>query len=297
MSTAPTVVTTDYELCKLVKRNSSLTSSSALQVADHIASYYNSAKGYSVVSAEVLARETRQHRITVIHNLAEIEASGEWIIERKRGVPNRYRPVMALLRDPSRKHVGETPRPRKNPLSEKDAKDALPVETEITVADEAQDSSVIPPQAYEPTDPQIGLPLYADNGLSSGEYPVVVVPGELKTNVERAQRLIQRIATADKMKASITEPKLVKTYENLEAEGYPVEAIDILLWHQLETMKGIGHKFLSLVLSMCVSKGEIIEPKNASPDGVNPAVDAAAMVYNIKQAREMSGKPKFVESL
>lgn len=297
MSTAPTVVTTDYELCKLVKRNSSLTSSSALQVADHIASYYNSAKGYSVVSADVLARETRQNRTTVLYNIEEMEKSGEWIVERKSGVPNRYRPVVELLRDPSRKHIGESPKPRKNPLSKKDSKELKPVEAEITVTDETPDPVSIPPQSYEPTDPQIGLPLYADNGLSSGEYPVVVVPGELKTNSERAQRLIKRIAAADKMKVSITEPKLVKTYENLEAEGYPVEAIDILLWHQLETMKGIGHKFLSLVLSMCVSKGEIIEPKNASPDGINPAVDAAAMVYNIKQAREMSGKPKFVESL
>lgn len=295
MSSAPTSVTTDYELCKLVKRNSSLTSSSALQVADHIASYYNSAKGYSVVSADVLARETRQHRVTVIHNLAEIEASGEWIIERKRGVPNRYRPVMALLRDPSRKHVGETPRPRKNPLSDKVPENAQPVEPTIT--DDARDSTSIPPASYKATDPQAGLPLYADNGLSSGNYPVVAVPGELKTNSERAQRLIQRITKTGKAKVTITEPRLVKTYESLEAEGYPAEAIDILLWHQLETMKGLNHKFLSLVLSKCVSKGEIIEPKNTSPDGVNPAIDAATMVYNIKQAREMSGKPKFVESM
>lgn len=294
MSSAPTSVTTDYELCKLVKRNSSLTSSSALQVADHIASYYNSAKGYSVVSADVLARETRQHRVTVIHNLAEIEASGEWIIERKRGVPNRYRPVMALLRDPSRKHVGEAPKTRKNPLS-KAPKDAKPAEPKV--ADNVQDSTAIPTDFYAATDPQVGLPLYADNGLSSGNYPVVAVPGELNTNSERAQRLIQRIKTAGKVKVSITEARLVKTYESLEAEGYPAEAIDILLWHQLETMKGLNHKFLSLVLSKCVSKGEIIEPKNTSPDGVNPAIDAATMVYNIKQAREMSGKPKFVESM
>jgi hypothetical protein len=293
VSSGPTDATTDYELCKLVKRNSSLTSSSALQVADHIASYYNSAKGYSVVSADVLARETRQHRVTVIHNLAEIEASGEWIIERKRGVPNRYRPVMKLLRDPSRKHIGETPKPRKNPLSEKAVKDEIPVPPKVD--EEAQEPMPRLPDSYEPTDPQIGLPLYADNGLSSGSYPVVAVPGDLKTNSERAQRLVQRVTATGKV--SITESKLVKTYENLESEGYPVEAIDILLWHQLETMKGLNHKFLSVVLSKCVSKGEIVEPKNVSPDGVNPAIDAATMVYNIKQARKMSGKPKFVESL
>lgn len=296
MSSTPTDATTDYELCKLVKRNSSLTSSSALQVADHIASYYNSTKGYSVVSADVLARETRQHRVTVIHNLAEIEASGEWIIERKRGVPNRYRPVMALLRDPSRKHVGETPKARKNPLAEKVSKDVNP---ETEVAADTEDSMSIPPapKAYKATDPQLALPLYADNGLSSGNYPVVAVPGKLKTNSERAQRLIKRITTSGKVKVSIAEPKLLKTYESLEAEGYPVEAIDILLWHQLENAKGINHKFLSLVLSKCVSNGEIIEPKNRAADGVNPAIDTAAMVYNIKQARMMSGKPKFVESL
>lgn len=296
MSSTPTDTTTDYELCKLVKRNSSLTSSSALQVADHIASYYNSTKGYSVVSADVLARETRQHRVTVIHNLAEIEASGEWIIERKRGVPNRYRPVMALLRDPSRKHVGETPKARKNPLAEKVSKDAEP-KTEVS-ADSQESTSALPaPKSYKATDPQLALPLYADNGLSSGNYPVVAVPGELKSNSDRAQRLIKRITTSNKAKVSIAEPKLLKTYESLEAEGYPVEAIDILLWHQLENAKGINHKFLSLVLSKCVSNGEIIEPKNRPADGVNPAVDTAAMVYNIKQARMMSGKPKFVESL
>lgn len=294
MSSTPTAATTDYELCKLVKRNSSLTSSSALQVADHIASYYNSAKGYSVVSADVLARETRQNRTTVLYNIEEMAKSGEWIVERKSGVPNRYHPVLKLLRDPSRKHVGEAPKTRKNPLS-KAPKDAKPAEPKV--ADSVQDSTSIPTDSYEATDPQVGLPLYADNGLSSGNYPVVAVPGELKTNSERAQRLIQRIKTAGKVKVSITEPRLVKTYESLETEGYPVEAIDILLWHQMETMKGLNHKFLSLVLSKCVSNGEIIEPKNASPDGVNPAVDAAIMVYNIKQARDMSGKPKFVESM
>lgn len=297
MSSTPTDATTDYELCKLVKRNSSLTSSSALQVADHIASYYNSTKGYAVVSADVLARETRQHRVTVIHNLAEIEASGEWIIERKRGVPNRYRPVMSLLRDPSRKHKGEVPKSRKNPLSEKAAANA---ETETQVADDVvgeQESVSILPASYPADDPQAELPLYADNGLSSGDYPVVAIPGELENNSERAQRLIKRIDAVGKGKVSLTEPKLAKTYESLEAEGYPVEAIDILLWYQLENLKGIGHKFLSLVLSMCVANGEIIEPKNRPADGVNPAVDTAAMVYNIKQARKMSGKPKFVESL
>jgi hypothetical protein len=294
VSSTPTDATTDYELCKLVKRNSSLTSSSALQVADHIASYYNSAKGYSVVSADVLARETRQHRVTVIHNLAEIEASGEWIIERKRGVPNRYRPVMALLRDPSRKHGGETPKPRKNSLAEKESKD---IEPELKADDDAPDSTSISSAPYEATDPQIELPLYSDNGLSSGKYPVVAVPGELKSNADRAQRLIQRISSSGKKKVSIAEPKLVSTYESLEAEGYPVEAIDILLWHQLENAKGINHKFLSLVLSKCVVNGEIIEPKNRSTDGFNPAIETAAMVYNIKRARNMSGKPKFVESL
>lgn len=294
MSSTSTDTTTDYELCKLVKRNSSLTSSSALQVADHIASYYNSAKGYSVVSADVLARETRQHRVTVIHNLAEIEASGEWIIERKRGVPNRYRPVMALLRDPSRKHVGGTPKARKNPLAEKNSKVAEP-ETEVSTDSQDSTSIATAPKSYKATDPQLALPLYADNGLSSGNYPVVAVPGKLRTNSERAQRLIKRITASGKV--SIAEPKLLKTYESLEAEGYPAEAIDILLWHQLENAKGINHKFLSLVLSKCVSNGEIIEPMNRSADGVNPAIDTAAMVYNIKQARKMSGKPKFVESL
>jgi hypothetical protein len=289
--------TTDYELCKLVKRNSSLASSSALQVADHIASYYNSAKGYSVVSADVLARETRQNRTTVLYNIEEMEKSGEWIVERKPGVPNRYRPVLALLRDPSRKQLGETSKARKNPLSENLSK---AVETDPKVVDEddvAQEKMSIPQTSYEANDPQSELPLYADNGLSSGDYPVVAVPGELQTNSERAQRLLKRIAAVSKGKMSLTESKLVKTYESLETEGYPVEAIDILLWHQLENAKGINHKFLSLVLSKCVTKGEIVEPTSTSPDGFNPAVDAATMVYNIKQARKMSGKPKFVESL
>lgn len=294
MSSTTTDVTSDYELCKLVKRNSSLTSSSALQVADHIASYYNSAKGYSVVSADVLARETRQNRTTVLYNIEEMEKSGEWVVERKPGVPNRYRPVLALLRDPSRKHVGKTPKTRKNPLAEKNSKDAEP---KTEVSSDSQDSTSIPtaPKSYKATDPQLALPLYADNGLSSGNYPVVAVPGKLRTNSERAQRLIKRITASGKV--SIAEPKLLKTYESLEAEGYPVEAIDILLWHQLENAKGINHKFLSLVLSKCVSNGEIIEPMNRPADGVNPAIDTAAMVYNIKQARKMSGKPKFVESL
>ena len=295
MSSTPTDATTDYELCKLVKRNSSLTSSSALQVADHIASYYNSAKGYAVVSADVLARETRQHRITVIHNLAEIEASGEWIIERKRGVPNRYRPVMALLRDPSRKHGGETAKPRKESLEGKEHEVTEPESK--SSEDNTQVPTSIPATSYEATDPQIDLPLYEDNGLSSGNYPIVAVPGELKTNDERAQRLLQRISSSGKKKVSIAKPKLVSTYESLESEGYPVEAIDILLWHQLENAKGINHKFLSLVLSKCVVNGEITEPAKRSSDGYNPALETAAMVYNIKQARDMSGKPKFVESL
>jgi hypothetical protein len=249
------------------------------------------------VSADILARETRQNRTTVLYNIEEMEKSGEWVVERKPGVPNRYRPVMSLLRDPSRKYLGETPKPRKNPLSEKASTNA---ETEPEAADNvdgARAAASIPSVSYAANDPQVELPLYADNGLSSGDYPVVAVPGDLQTNSERAQRLIMRIAAVSKTKVSLTEPKLVKTYENLEAEGYPVEAIDILLWYQLENMKGISHKFLSLVLSMCVSNGRIVEPKNRPADGVNPAIDTAAMVYNIKQARKMSGKPKFVESL
>ena len=297
MSPTPSDATTDYELSKLVKRNSSLTSSSALQVADHIASYYNSAKGYSVVSAEVLARETRQHRTTVIHNLAEIEASGEWIVERKRGVPNRYRPVMELLRDPSRKHMNETPPAAPKEASQPKEKPGTP-EPEPQVAETAiatPEPMSISTGQYDASDPQSDLPLYADNGLSSGNYPVVAVPGELATNSERAQRLLRRIKASGKSKVSISEAKLAKAYDSLADEGYPDEAIDILLWHQLENMKGINHKFLSLVLSKCVANGEIVEPKPSSE--YNPAVEAAAMVYNIKQARNRSGKPKFVERL
>ena len=294
----------DYSLSKKVKRNSCLTSS-AILVADNIASWYNSSKGYAVVSVATIIEGTGLSRRTIHRALEAIETSGEWRVERSDGQRNKYFPNLNVLFDDdnrSRKvkvksNRGAAGREALRIKREKAKMEAATLEE----AEPLQDSYAF--VSPEDTDPVLdGKPLYAPV-RADGFQPPVCVPKKLATALGCAERLFKRVPAATRNKKSEwTVPHLLAKYETLIEKQYPLAAIDILMWLQAEGKEALNPVFLATVLSMCTKNGQIIEPVtfNDSDSKPNPALDNAMMVYRIHKARESSGSTtgkKYVEAL
>jgi hypothetical protein len=295
----------DYSLSKKVKRNSCLNSSSAILVADNIASWYNSAKGYAVVSVNTLIDGTGLSRRTVFRALEAIEASGEWKVEKTDGQRNKYFPNLDVLFDDknrSRKITVKTNRGAagREALRLKREKEKTPPPIIPT--------PVVSPDSYtfvsdEDTDPVLdGKPLYAPVS-PDGFQPPVCVPKRLETALGCAERLFRRVPVSTRnRKSDWTVSHLLSKYEALIEKDYPLAAIDILMWLQAEEKQALNTSFLATVLSMCTKKDGIIEPVafNDSDLETNPALNNAMMVYRIHKARESSGNStgkKYVEAL
>lgn len=294
----------DYSLSKKVKRNSCLTSS-AILVADNIASWYNSSKGYAVVSVATIIEGTGLSRRTIHRALEVIETSGEWRVERSDGQRNKYFPNLDVLFDDdnrSRKVTVKTNRGAAGRealrLKRENAKKATAA---IDEPDAAPDSYVF--VSSEDTDPVLdGKPLYTPV-RADGFQPPVCVPKNLNTALGCAERLFKRVPVSTRNKKSEwTVPRLLAKYETLIEKEYPLDAIDILMWLQAEGKEALNPTFLEIVLSMCTKAGEIIEPvafSDSDPE-TNPALSNAMMVYQIHKARESSGNStgkKYVEAL
>lgn len=295
----------DYSLSKKVKRNSCLSSPTAILVADNIASWYNASKGYASVSVTTIIDGTGLSRRTIYRALEAIEASGEWTAEKTDGQRNKYFPNLEVLFDDnnrSRKVKVTTNRGAagREALRLKREKEKMP--------DAAVASPVASADSYvfvskEDTDPVLdGNPLYAPV-RADGFQPPVCVPKYLGTALGCAERLFRRVpVTTRNKKSEWTVPHLLAKYESLISKDYPLAAIDILMWLQAEDKQALDVSFLATVLSMCTQKNEIIEPIafNDSDSKTNPALSNAAMVYRIYKARESSGNStgkQYVEAL
>ena len=295
----------DYSLSKKVKRNSCLNSSSAILVADNIASWYNSSKGYAAVSVATIIDGTGLSRSTVHRALEAIEASGEWTVEKTDGQRNRYFPNLDVLFDDnnrSRKVVVKTNRGAagREALRLKREKENS-TEADVLVPVASADAYVF--ASPEDTDPVLdGAPLYAPV-RPDGFQPPVCVPKYLETALGCAERLFKRVpVTTRNKKSEWTVSHLLTKYEALVSQDYPLAAIDILMWLQAEGKQALDVSFLATVLSMCTKNNEIIEPiafKEADLQ-TNPALSNAMMVYWIYKARKSSGNStskKYVEAL
>lgn len=295
----------DYSLSKKVKRNSCLNSSSAILVADNIASWYNSSKGYAAVSVATIIDGTGLSRSTVHRALEAIEASGEWTVEKTDGQRNRYFPNLDVLFDDnnrSRKVVVKTNRGAagREALRLKREKESKP-ETDVIAPVASADAYTF--ASSEDTDPVLdGTPLYAPV-RPDGFQPPVCVPKYLETALGCAERLFKRVpVTTRNKKSEWTVPHLLAKYEALVSQDYPLAAIDILMWSQAEGKQALDVSFLATVLSMCTKNDEIIEPIafKESDLKTNPALSNAMMVYWIYKARKSSGNStskKYVEAL
>jgi hypothetical protein len=294
----------DYSLSKKVKRNSCLTSS-AILVADTIASWYNSSKGYAVVSVATLVEGTGLSRRTIHRALEVIETSGEWRVERSDGQRNKYFPNLDVLFDDNNRSRKVTVKTNRGAAG----REALRLKRESAKkAAAAIEGSEASPVSYgfvsvEDTDPVLdGKPLYAPV-RHDGFQPQVCVPKHLKTPLGCAERLFKRVPVSTRNnKSEWTVPHLLEKYETLIAKQYPLIAIDILMWLQAERKEALNTSFLGTVLSMCTKDGEIIEPVSFNDSGqkTNPALNNAMMVYQIHKAREFSGNStgkKYVEAL
>lgn len=295
----------DYSLSKKVKRNSCLSSPTAILVADNIASWYNASKGYASVSVTTIIDGTGLSRRTIYRALEAIEASGEWTAEKTDGQRNKYFPNLEVLFD-------DNNRSRKvKVITNRGAagREALRLKREKEKATEdAVASPVASDDSYvfvskEDTDPVLdGNPLYAPV-LADGFQPPVCVPKYLETALGCAERLFRRVpVTTRNKKSEWTVPHLLAKYEALSAQGYPLAAIDILMWLQAEGKQALDVSFLATVLSMCTQKNEIIEPTGFKDSDLktNPALSNAVMVYWIYKARESSGNStgkQYVEAL
>lgn len=296
----------DYSLSKKVKRNSCLTSS-AILVADNIASWYNSSKGYAVVSVATIIEGTGLSRRTIHRALEVIETSGEWRVERSDGQRNKYFPNLDVLFDDDNRSRKVTVKTNRGAAG----REALRLKREKeknTAVQDSVPSPVVSPDSYvfvstEDTDPVLdGKPLYAPV-RPDGFQPPVCVPKPLKTALGCAERLFKRVPVSTRNKKSEwTVPHLLAKYEALLSQRYPLAAIDILMWLQAEEKQALDVSFLATVLSMCTQKNEIIEPVTFKDSDLktNPALSNAMMVYWTHKARESSGNStgkKYVETL
>lgn len=295
----------DYSLSKKVKRNSCLNSPSAILVADNIASWYNSSKGYSAVSVTTLIDGTGLSRRTIFRALEAIEASGEWVVDKTDGQRNKYFPNLDVLFDDNNRNRKVAVKTNRGAAG----REALRLKREREKnPDTSTQAPVAPADPYvfvstEDTDPVLnGMPLYAPV-RSDGFQPPVCVPKYLETALGCAERLFKRVpASTRNKKSEWTVPHLLDKYEALAAKDYPLSAIDILMWIQAEGKEALDVTFMATVLSMCTKKNNIVEPitfKDSDPKS-NPALSNAMMVYGIYKARESSGYStgkKYVEAL
>jgi hypothetical protein len=295
----------DYSLSKKVKRNSCLNSPSAILVADNIASWYNSSKGYSAVSVATIMEGTGLSRSTVFRALEAIEASGEWILDKTDGQRNNYFPNLAVLFDDNNRSRKVAVKTNRGAAGREALRLKREKEKNAQAAIQAPEST---PASYvfvstEDTDPVLdGKPLYAPV-MADGFQPPVCVPKYLETALGCAERLFKRVPVSTRNKKSEwTVPHLLAKYESLIAKDYPLTAIDILMWLQAEGKEALDVTFMATVLSMCTKNNKIVEPitfKDSDPKA-NPALSNAMMVYGIYKARESSGTStgkQYVETL
>lgn len=273
----------DFVLCKYVKRNSSLTETKSLMVADYIASYYNSRRGYSLVGINRLVEDTRISRSGVIRALKDIEESGEWVISKAAGGRNAYYPVLERLADPDNRTRPTTERPEEATAQDKavlqlEGQQAIPV-------DEPVDAEML--TAPEHTGKKTGIYNFDIADLSS-----------LNTIPLCVKRLKALTPISSRSKPSIfNEKTLTVLYEELVGEGFPLDAVDSLMFLQCSTEEPLNIKFLHPVLKRCVKGGNITEPKPWKSGTTDPTFVVAKTLYEIVRKRRTPEKEKYSEML
>lgn len=274
----------DFVLCKYVKRNSSLTETKSLMVADYIASYYNSRKGYSLVGINRLVEDTRISRSGVIRALKDIEESGEWVISKAAGGRNAYYPVLERLADPDNRARPTTERPE-----EATAQDRAVLQLEgqqVLQVEETVDNSLL--EAPEDSgDKKTGIYSFDIADLSSLDSIALCV-----------KRLKYLTPISSRSKPSVfTEKTLTALYGELVEDGFPLDAVDSLMFLQCSTEEPLNIRFLRPVLKRCVKGGNITEPKPWKSGDTDPTFVVAKTLYEIMRKRRGSEKEKYSETL
>lgn len=289
----------DYALTDLVWKNSGLGGSAKL-IAIGLARAFDSRQGYSRYPLDYLAKDTGLSRPTVISALKEIEESGEWSLTRQSGPRGtRYYPNLEILTQPQPRRKAKktegtpakesSPVPESKPKPEVAQKPAKP-KPRLTQASKKHFNY---PETEENTDPMLdsSLPIYAEDDTTE-----ILNPPLMKSSLAAAVRLHRRTDIRTRVKPhEFTVPKVQSIYDELMGRGYPMEAVDILLWLQCDRRQPLNIKFLSTVLGMCTNDGRIVEPVRWDSDKPNPAYTLARHVYQVHQLRQKGSQ--YVEAL
>lgn len=282
---APRKNVSDFVLCKYVKRNSSLTETKSLMVADYIASYYNSRRGYSLVGINRLVEDTRISRSGVIRALKDIEESGEWVISKAAGGRNAYYPVLEKLADPENRTRPTTERPEEATAQDKAV---LKLEGQEELPQDDTESSVI----IADSDVNFGT-------KKTGVYDFDIANLSTLTSIELCVKRLRELTPIDTRSKpeSFTSDVLNAVYHELKEDGFPLEAIDALMFVQCSEAEPLNVKFLRPVLKRCIQKGHLVEPKPWQSGTSDPTFIAAQKLYDVLRRRNRPDKGKYSEEL
>lgn len=286
-------ITGNWQLMDLVRKNSGLRKNAQF-VAMHMAGDYYPEKGYSRSSVSHLAQMTGLTARTISNVLNEILASGEWIALKKQGASTFYYPDIRKLSTKQEVFVYDSKAPAVSESQDDATKTAKPVVEKKPLAEPLVNMHDFPDDVL---DVDFTLPLYDPSyNSNSATIPANIVrPKALDTSLAYAQRLYKKTPLATRVnKDDFTVSRLKDIYDNLSNGGYPMEAIDILLWVQCEDRDALNEKFLRFVLSKCTSGHAITRPTQQY-DATNPAIAKAFKVWEIYSQRQSRGGSKWVE--
>ena len=280
---APRKNISDFVLCKYVKRNSSLTETKSLMVADYIASYYNSRRGYSLVGINRLVEDTRISRSGVIRALKDIEESGEWVISKAAGGRNAYYPVLERLADPDNRARAITERPEEATAQDKavlklEEQEELPLE-------EVNEEILAAPASTGST--------------KTGIYDFDITDLSTLTSINLCVKRLKALTPIQTRSnpTAFTEKTLTALYGELVEDGFPLDVIDSLMFLQCSTEEPLNIRFLRPVLKRCVKGGNITEPKPWKTGTNDPTFVVAKKLFDIMLKRRKSSEEKYSETL
>lgn len=275
----------NWRLTQLVLRNNYLKLPSEILTAVVLASYYDPVRGYSRVAISQLVKETRLAKRTIHTVIDNLEASGEWKIDRSQW-SNRYTPNISILQARDKAEMGtiiEAPKPE--PKEPKPAKE----ESDET---ESKASKKTNRRYDETTDPlKNGLPLISKS--TDGTSPLVVQPPLLNDPELLATRLYRRYPkNTQKNSSGWTISKLRELYKDLKSNtNASYETIDILFWLQAEKSQAFNTTFLKTVLNFCSPTDEnLIWAESPNTKKHNPALKVAQDVYTVHYQRSHIGQ-------
>lgn len=274
----------DFVLCKYVKRNSSLTETKSLMVADYIASYYNSRRGYSLVGINRLVEDTRISRSGVIRALKDIEESGEWVISKAAGGRNAYYPVLERLADPDNRTRPTSERPEEATAQDKAV---LKLEGQEELPNLESDENV-------ESEPSIAN-IESKTGIYGFDIADLSVLTSINLCVKRLKKLTP-ISTRKKPE-TFTIEALDAIYHELVDEGFPLEAVDTLLFIQCNNAEPLSVRFLRAALKRCIQDSHIVEPKVWKSGPTDPTFIAARKLFDVMSHRRKPEKVKYSEAL